>query len=510
MKRTGWILILFGVLLKLLMPMLLADPSFELHRDEYLYFEQGQHLDLGYLENPPFIGLLARISYWLGGSFFWIKFWPAFFGALTVVVTTAITRELGGRIFAQLIAILGVLFSAYLRIDFLFQPNFLDIFFWTLSAYYLIRYINSKQERYFFLLAIALAFGWWSKYSVLFFASAIFLSLVSTQYRSILKNKNFLLALLMGFILVLPNLIWQYTHRWPLIHHMNELRETQLRYINPMDFIKDQLLMLLSVVFVWIGGLIWFLRQQKFRVVGFVYLFVALLLMAGSGKGYYALGAYPMLIAAGSVWLQNRAEKRIWLRPATIVLILILSIPLVPILLPMQSPVKMAAFNKKYRLEKLGILKWEDQRVHPLQQDFADMVGWKELSEKTKAFYEQLPDSAKTETIVYCRNYGLAASLKYFIKDKQLSEKVISDNGSFLMWIPDRLWFRHLIFVGKEMPGSDDAVFQHFQSVRTVDSCSNKLSREFGTKIIFFENASDSAVLLARKGLNEMKSQFRN
>jgi hypothetical protein len=57
--------------------------------------------------------------------------------------------------------------------------------------------------------------------------------------------------------------------------------------------------MLLPVLFVWIGGLAWLLKNNAYRIVGFLYLTVILLLMLGSGKGYYALGAYPMLIAAG-------------------------------------------------------------------------------------------------------------------------------------------------------------------------------------------------------------------
>jgi hypothetical protein len=510
MKRTEWIIILFGLLFKFLLPFLLSDPAFELHRDEYLYYEQGQHLDFGYLENPPLIGLLARMSSMMGGSFFWIKFWPALFGVFTLIAMAGIVRELGGKIFAQIVAMLGISFSAYMRNHFLFQPNFLDIFFWTLSAYYLIRYINSKQDRYLFLLAIALALGWWSKYSILFFAVAIFISIVISSHRAILKQKKFWYAMAVGFLIIIPNLLWQQVHNWPLVHHMNELRETQLRYINRLDFVKEQLLMLLPVSFVWIGGLIWLFRQKKFMVIALAYLFVIILLMMGSGKGYYALGAYPMLLAAGSVWLQKSTEKRKVFRALSVTLILMLSLPLVPILLPMQSPQDMASFNKKYGIEKIGLLKWEDQQIHPLQQDFADMLGWKELSQKSERFFNSLSDSIKNATIVYCRNYGFAAALKYFSTDRHFSANVISDNGTFLLWIPKNLWFRNLLFVGRKMPGQDDEVFQHFQRVSVVDSCNNILSREYGTKIIFFENGSDSAWQLAQKGLNEMKAQFRN
>jgi 4-amino-4-deoxy-L-arabinose transferase-like glycosyltransferase len=155
----------------------------------------------------------------LGGSFFWIKFWPGLFGALTLIVTASIAKELGGKLFARFIAGLGILFSAYMRIHFLFQPNFPEIFFWTLSAYYLIRYINTQQNKYLYLLVFALALGWWSKYSVLFFSVSTVLSILFTKHRTILTKKHFWLATLLGIIFILPNIFWQYFHKFPLIRH---------------------------------------------------------------------------------------------------------------------------------------------------------------------------------------------------------------------------------------------------------------------------------------------------
>ncbi len=490
------------------MPFILSHPAFELHRDEYLYYVQGQHLSFGYLENPPLIGLIAFISSLFGGSFFWIKFWPALFGVFTLVVTLRMVKELGGALFAQSIAALGILFSAYLRIHFLFQPNFLDIFFWSLSAYYLLRFINTEQNKYIFLLALSLTLGWYGKYSILFFIIALLLSLLFTYHRIIFLRKQFWLALFIGCLLILPNLIWQYFHNWPLIHHMKELQETQLQHLSNLDFIKEQILMLFPVAFIWIGGTVWLLRNKRYRIVAYCYLLIFLFIMMGSGKGYYTLGAYPMLLAAGGVWAEKISVKKRWLRYAFAGIILLLELPFVLLLLPMQKPDAMAAFNKKYSIEKIGILKWEDGENHLLQQDFADMLGWKELATKTENFYSRLPGSAKASTIVYCRNYGLAGSTKYYVKNDALRNKIISDNGTFLLWIPDSLRFTNLILLGRDMPDKDDEVFQHFGQIQIVDSCENPLSRQYGYKIIFFRNASDSAWLLAQKGLSEMKQKF--
>ncbi|RYZ28097.1 MAG: glycosyltransferase family 39 protein, partial [Chitinophagaceae bacterium] len=225
MRREN-VLILLLVIVKFSLPFLLQHPAYELHRDEYLYYEQGQHLALGFLENPPLIGLLAWISSLFGGGYFWIKCWPALFGAITLWLTILIVKEFGGKLLAQLLAGLGIIFTAYLRIHFLFQPNFLDIFFWTLSAYFLVRFINSNNTRYIFFLAVSLALGWYSKYSVLFFIAALLFALLLTYHRSLFFKKQFWVAFALGFVLIVPNLLWQYFHNWPLFYHMKELQET--------------------------------------------------------------------------------------------------------------------------------------------------------------------------------------------------------------------------------------------------------------------------------------------
>jgi 4-amino-4-deoxy-L-arabinose transferase-like glycosyltransferase len=506
--RKEKVLLLCLLLLKVALPFFLSHPVYDLHRDEYLYFEQGQHLDLGYLENPPLIGFLAAISSLFGGSFFSIKLWPALFGAATLWVTVQMVKEFGGGLYAQVIAAMGILFTAYLRIHFLFQPNFLDIFFWTLSAYLLLRFINTNEKRYLFYLAVSLSLGWYSKYSVLFFITALFGGLLLTYHRRVFTQKAFWLALLTGMLLVLPNLLWQYVHKWPLLHHMKELQDTQLQHLSRMDFLKDQLLMLLPVSFVWLGGLVWLLRQKNYRIVGYMFLLILLLLMLGSGKAYYALGAYPMMLAAGGIWTESLSLKRRWLRVAFAGLIFLLALPFVPLMLPMQKPADMAAFNQKYGFEKLGLLRWEDGQNHPLQQDFADMLGWEEVAQKTEILYQQQPDSVKASTIVYCANYGLAASMKYFANDPSFRDKIISENGTFLLWAPDCLYFKHLIYVDDEMPEEDDNVLRRFAPVTVVDSCTNLLSRQYGTKIFHFKNATDSAWIIAAQDIRKEKQTF--
>lgn len=65
----------------------------------------------------------------------------------------------------------------------------------------------------------------------------------------------------------------------------------------------------------------------------------------------------------------------------------------------------------KETFHKLGMLRWEDGKEYPLPQDFADMLGWKELAVKVDKAYLQINDPA--QTLVLCDNYGQAGAINF-------------------------------------------------------------------------------------------------
>src|SRR5579871_5686377 len=110
---------------KLLLPFLLQHSCYEPHRDEFLYLAEGRHLAWGYLEAPPLLSVLARISNAFGGGLFWVRIWPALFGSLTYVLVARMILLLGGGRFALLLGFLPFIFGCLLHVHFILQPNFL-------------------------------------------------------------------------------------------------------------------------------------------------------------------------------------------------------------------------------------------------------------------------------------------------------------------------------------------------------------------------------------------------
>ena len=88
----------------------LINPVYDLHRDEYLHLDQAHHLAWGYESVPPLTSWFSWLIYHLGNSVFWIKFFPALFGGLTVVLVWKIVEELNGKLFASILGSTAVIF----------------------------------------------------------------------------------------------------------------------------------------------------------------------------------------------------------------------------------------------------------------------------------------------------------------------------------------------------------------------------------------------------------------
>lgn len=507
--RASGILLWSMACMKFLFALLAVHPVYELHRDELLYVAEAQHLAWGYLEAPPFLSLLAWISALLGNGELVIRCWPALLGALTFLIAGKMVLRSGGRNPALFLLFLAFIFSAFLRAHFLFQPNFLDIFFWTLIMYWVFCYIQGEDPKFIYLLGITAGLGFLSKYSIGILLFALAAALAFSPQRKLFAERHAYVALIIGFLIFLPNLIWQYQHNFPVLNHMEELHETQLRHIRPIGFLVDQLLMTLPVCFIWLTGLGYVLYHpggKRYRVFGWTFLFVLGLLLLLKGKAYYALGAYPVLLAMGALRLEEIIRIRPWLRYAGIGFILLTGIPMIPVLLPIWTPERLAGYYRFTGLDRAGILQWEDLQDHDLPQDFADMLGRNELSRKTAAAFDQVPAWEQAHTVLFCDNYGQAGALNYY--GRADLPPAISASASFLLWIPQYDHIRHLIWVG-DPPPEEAELWHAFEEVRVLDSVTTPMSRESGTRITWFRNADTSFTGYFHSETGKMQQRFR-
>jgi len=486
-KKT---LILLGfIALKFILQYTLTNPEYDLHRDEYLHLDQAHHLDWGFISVPPLTSWISALILLLGNDIFWIKFFPAVFGALTIYIVWKTIETLNGSLFALILGAVCVLFSALLRINLLYQPNSFDVLSWTAFYYIVIQYIKTKNTKWLFSGAVLFAFAFLNKYNIVFLVIGLLPALLLSKHRIVFAKKQLYFALIPAVLLIAPNLIWQYNNHFPVIHHLKELSDTQLVNVDRMEFLKNQVLFYIGSFFVIIAGMIGLLRYkpfQQYRLFFFVYFFTIIVFLYFKAKDYYAIGLYPIYIAFGAVvlgeWLKNGWKR--YLQPIVIAIPLLLFIPIYNIAFPNKSPEYIIQHPETYK--SFGLLRWEDGKDHALPQDFADMLGWKELASKVDAAYKNLRN--KNKTLILCDNYGQTGAINYYTKQNL---QAVSFNADYINWFDLTKKYENIIRIKEvgsrntELP--ETAPF--FQNAVMFDSITNQYAREFGTTIFVFTGA---------------------
>ena len=481
-------LILFGFLIiKFTLQYILIHPVYDLHRDEFLHLDQAHHLAWGYLSVPPLTSWVSYIIHLLGNHVFWVKFFPALFGMLTIYIVWKAIKTIGGNLFAQILGATCVLFSALLRINTLYQPNSFDILSWTTFYFILIKYFKTENSKWLFAAALVFSLGFLNKYNVVFMIGGLAPAILMSSQRNIFNNIKLYQAILVAILLISPNLYWQYQNHYPIFHHLKELTDTQLVNVNRIDFLKNQLLFFLGGLFVIFFGLFALLFYKPFKPYRFLFwsfIFTLVTFIYFKAKSYYAIGIYPIYIAFGSVYLENLLSNG-WkkkLQPIMIAIPLLLFIPILLIAFPNKSPEYIVEHPRLYK--KYGLLRWEDGKDHSLPQDFADMQGWKELAQKVDSVYLQIPN--RENTFILCDNYGQAGAINYYTKHNL---QAVSFHADYINWFDLSKTYKNLIRIKTNSENELEKTSPYFNTSILADSITNIYAREEGTKIFVFIDA---------------------
>jgi hypothetical protein len=482
---------------------LLTNTNYDLHRDTFLYYSFGQHLDWGYVSNPPFIGIIAWLSEHLfGASAFGLNLFPALIGAISVVIISLIVKEFGGGYFAIILSNLVYIISpAYLRTDTLFQPVAFDQFFWLLSSLFIVKLLKTNQPKFWLYIFLVWAVGFLNKYLMAAYAISFLISMLLIRERKLLFSKYFAIGCVLGFIIILPNLLWQFYHNLPVIHHLDQLNQSQLINVSISGFILDQLLMNIPGLIVWLTGLIYLFiskNERKYLALAFTSVFVIIMLLLLHGKSYYTLGLYPFLFAAGGYFIERKWSKS--LQYVVVVSSILIAVPALPFSLPVLSFEKLESYTRHF---KDATNRWEDGNVHNIPQDYADMTGWKELGNKVVKIYDSLPLKERINCAIYAENYGQAGAIKFYGKKFGLPEPIcFCDN--FILWAPDIVTKRNLIYINSEI-GDIKYLFKNYELKAEI---TNKYFRECGLKVYYCTQPIDSFQIFYRLKVRKIKQTY--
>jgi 4-amino-4-deoxy-L-arabinose transferase-like glycosyltransferase len=453
---------------KILLHLFTSVRHYGYFRDELYYLDMARHLDWGYVDAAPLVGVYAKIALWMGGSLWALRIIPAFAGAGLIALTILITRELGGGRYAQFLAGLSILLSpAVLVLDNFLSMNAFEPLFWMGAIWIVARILRTGDSRLWLWFGVLAGLGLENKHSTLSFGFAVTVALLLTHHRREFAKPWIWIAGAIAVAIFLPNLIWQIRHHFPTIEDLaNVRREGKNVVLGPLAFVKEQILALQPILFpVWIAGLVWFLRGRRWRVLGLSFAIFFVLMEVAHGKSYYVFPMYPMLLAGGAVviefWLSSRAN---WTRAAVVAIIVLASLPLLPMMTWVLPPERLLAYQSAIGLKPA---KEEVHHESLLPQVIADQFGWPEIVQEVSGIYNSLSPEDRAQTGIWAGNYGEAGAINLFGPQYGLP-RAYSRHQNHWYWGPPPQVYQNLIVIEWSLDDVRDnctsfQAFEHYE-----------------------------------------------
>jgi len=415
---------------------LAGNPHYGFFRDELYFIMCGSRPAWGYVDQPPVAPLLAAASQLFGRSLFMLRAIPAFFAAGSVYVTCLICAELGGGAFAQVLSAVVAFFCPVLMsFGMKVSPDTPGLLLWPLTALSVLRAVKTGNPRWWLLAGAALGVSFQAKYSVLFFAAALFVGLIATAQRRSLLSPWCLGGVALAVAIALPNVLWQLHFDLPMLELLKNGQQGKNVRLSPLDFMFAELLITNPVLaLVWLSGLVWLLRDANARFLGLSFLVLMAEMIALHAKHYYPADVYPILIAAGGVAIERWSGRLPALRPVLGAVAVASGLVLVPYVLPVLPIEAFIPYQRAVApILHLEAVRTENGRVGQLPQDWADMQGWEELTATVARVCATLSPQERAQAVIVARNYGEAAALEFFGTDYELPP-VVSGHNQYYLW----------------------------------------------------------------------------
>jgi Dolichyl-phosphate-mannose-protein mannosyltransferase len=412
---------------------MLVAGNYGYFRDELYYIADGRHLQPGYVDHPALIGWLAALlRVTVGDSLVAIHIIPALACAGIIVITGHMARELGGGRVAQLVAGVTALFTLdFMATGSIFSMDVLDQLWWALASLILVRLLRQNGPRLWLLVGLVVAIALLTKLTVLFFCLALALALLVTPERRYLCTPWPWLAAAIAGVGLLPDLLWNALNGWPtweFWHHYGGVGTS------PLDFFAAQLGQMNPIAAPLAGaGLVFYFRKTgvRYRLLGWAFVFVYLVLTLIGTKPYFLAPAYPILFAAGAVVLERvpLRPRLAWIRPAYVALLALAGVVLAPDVMPILPP---ATAQHAYG---------------NFSQVLGDRFGWDSLTQTVEQVYVGLPPAQQAQACVLTSNYGEAGALSQLAAPGRLPP-IISGHNNYYFWGPGTCTGEVLILVG--------------------------------------------------------------
>jgi 4-amino-4-deoxy-L-arabinose transferase-like glycosyltransferase len=406
---------------------LLTNDQYGFHRDELATLDDARFLSWGYVAYPPLTPFLARIQLELfGASLAGFRVLSSLAQSIALVIAGLMARELGGSRRAQVVAAIGAAIAPMSLISgALFQYVSFDYLWWVLIAYFMIRLLKSGDPRWWLAIGAVIGVGMMTKYTIIYLVAGLIVGILFSGYRRYLKSPWLWGGVAISLLIFLPNLVWQIQHNFVSLEFLFDIHARDIAIGRTEGFLPEQFIVSanLFTIPLWVAGLyFYFLKPEgrAYRPLGWMYVVPFLLFLVTQGRSYYLAPAYPMLIAAGAVawngWLQRLSPGRFRLALTSTWIGLILGAAMgIALMLPI-APVGSGWWNV----------------VSEVHDNFAEQIGWVELTESVAGIYSDLPPEERAHAGILTGNYGEAGAINLYGPRYNLPEAISGVNSYWL------------------------------------------------------------------------------
>lgn len=383
-----------------------------LYIDEAQYWTWAQDLDWGYFSKPPVIAWLIAASTMLFGDGILAVKLPAL---LLYPATAWLMFLLGKKLFDARVGFrAGLAFALIPIVSALGLAISTDaplLFFWSAAMLCLLRAIERDRMRDWLLLGAMLGLGIMSKYTMAAFAASAALYLLSDRRRrKIFANPGLWAAIALACLLVLPNILWNWSHDFPTLRHTADITHVDGNNSKPGNLGEFLLAQIGSLgpgfALAFFGGLALALRKWRDARYQFLLAFALPLLglvllqaLRSEANGNWAAPALLAALLISVKWL-SRIKTRWWIAALGLNILIMLG---------------------AYHLGDYFKLRDQAQpaRLDPLKR----AKGWDILANALRPILANKPGA-----LLLTENRTLAAHLLYELRDLQLTHAA---------WAPD-------------------------------------------------------------------------
>jgi len=391
------------------------------HRDELYFLACARHLAWGYVDQPPLVPAMARLSTALfGRSVVGLRLFPALAASAVVVLAGLTARELGGGRRAQLLAGLATATAAEVAaMVHLLSTAAFDLFFWAVVIWMVLRLLRTSDPRWWVAIGVATGAGLLNKDNLAFLLVGIAVGLIVGGRARLLTSRWLALGVAVAVVVVSPNLVWNAQHHWAALEMMQSLHAENSGLGVTLTYVPVQLVVVGVVLLpFWLAGLVWLLRSSFARPLGIAYLALVVMYALSGGKSYYQAGIYLALFAAGGVWVEQRLA--VGRRPGFKVIVAAMVVGLLTSM-PLTLPVLPAT--------DLATGPWEGQ----INKDLSATVGWPQFVDQVARIAATLPRSERRTLVVYTGDYGAAGAIDLLGPGHGLPH-AISGHNNYWLW----------------------------------------------------------------------------